>query len=29
VLEVYRDLAAWIAGHIVKTDCQFRGCRLI
>jgi hypothetical protein len=28
VLEVYRDTAAWIGGHIVKTDCQLRGCRL-
>jgi len=29
VLEVYRDTAAWIGGHIIKTDCQLRDCRPI
>ena len=28
VLEVYRDTSAWIRDHILKTDCQLRGCRL-
>ena len=27
VLEVHREIANWIRGHILKTDCQLRGCR--
>lgn len=27
VLEVHREIASWIRGHILKTDCQLRGCR--
>jgi len=27
VLEVHREIANWIRGHILKTDCKLRGCR--
>jgi hemerythrin len=27
VVEVYRETSAWIRNHILKVDCQLRGCR--
>jgi hemerythrin len=27
VLEVHREIANWIRGHILKTDCKLRGCK--
>lgn len=29
VLEVHREIASWIRGHILKTDCKLRGCRTV
>ena len=26
VLEIYRESSAWLQQHIVKVDCQLRGC---
>jgi hemerythrin-like metal-binding protein len=26
VLEVHREVAAWVRSHIVKTDCKLRAC---
>jgi hemerythrin-like metal-binding protein len=28
VLDVHREIAGWIRGHIVKIDCKLRGCRV-
>ena len=28
VLQIYRETANWIRGHILKTDCKLRGCRV-
>jgi len=26
-IEIYREMAAWLEGHIVKVDCQLRTCQ--
>jgi len=28
LLEIYRELQAWIRSHIMSVDCKLRGCRL-
>lgn len=27
VTEIHRETSSWLTGHIVKVDCQLRGCR--
>lgn len=27
ILEIHRELANWVTGHILKIDCKLRGCR--